>query len=85
MPAIESKESLYTPFTSKEIIDHFVSYVHNQTEGRADYSKYNVFALKIKNQPATIRSKPRKRQPKFELYVRVVVLDKLRGGGGGED
>ena len=65
LDAIESKESLYTPFTSKEIIDHFVSYVHNQTEGRADYSKYNVFALKIKNQPATIRSKPRKRQPKF--------------------
>ena len=65
LDAIESKESLYTPFTSKEIIDHFVSYVHNQTEGRTDYSKYNVFALKLKNQPATIRSKPRKKQPKF--------------------
>ena len=57
LDAIESKESLYTAFTSKEIIDHYVSWIHNQTEGRIDHNKYNVFAMKVKTQPATVRTK----------------------------
>ena len=57
LDAIEAKESLYTAFTSKEIIDHYVSWVHNQSDGRGDQDKYNVFVTKIKPAPATLRSK----------------------------
>lgn len=57
LDAIEAKESLYTAFTSKEIIDHYVSWVHNQTEGRNEQNKYNVFTTRVKPVPATIRNK----------------------------
>ena len=65
LDAIEAKESLYTAFTSKEILDHYVSYIHNQTEGRVDHSKYNVFALKVRTQPATVRTKGKRDTKKF--------------------
>ena len=53
---LEQKENLYTEFSSKEILDHYVSFVHNTNETRYNPETYRVFTTKVKSVPGTVRN-----------------------------